>query len=161
MAITKQKKVELVSEFSVIAKNSPSMVFVTFKGLSVNDTIKLRKKLLSESVHYRVTKKTLLKKALEEAGTTGEFPLAEGEIAIAYGSDLLAPAREVHPFLKESKGKFDILGGVFEGKYMNRAEMLEIATIPGREVLLSKIAYLLSSPMQRLAIAVNEVAKTK
>ena len=44
---------------------------------------------------------------------------------------------------------------------MNMAEMIEIASIPSREVLLSKIAYLLKSPMQRLAIGVSEVAKTR
>lgn len=54
-----------------------------------------------------------------------------------------------------------ILGGIFEGKFVSGEKMMEIATIPSREVLLSKIAFLLKSPMQRLAIAVNEVAKTK
>ena len=159
MAITKQQKAELISDFQTIAKDSSSIVFVSFKGMSVNDTIKMRKQFFKEDIGYRVTKKTLLKRALGEV--TGEFPEALGEIAIAYGKDLLAPAREVLSFTKEYKGKVNILGGVYEGKFMNQSEMMEIATIPSREVLLSKIAYLLSSPMQRLAIGVSEVAKTK
>ena len=54
-----------------------------------------------------------------------------------------------------------ILGGIFQGKFVDGAYMTELATIPSREVLLSKIAFLLKSPMQRLAIAVNEVSKKK
>ncbi len=83
------------------------------------------------------------------------------ETAFAYGEDLLAPAREIFAFSKEHKGLLNIVGGVFEGAYKSKEEMMEIATIPSREVLLSKIAFLLKSPIQRLAIAVNEVSKTK
>ena len=161
MAINKQKKEELVAEFTEMVAGAKAMVFVSFKTLSVNKTVALRKKLHNENVGYKVTKKTLLKRALEAQKTEGEFPEVLGELAVAYSADALTPARLMFEALKENKGKMEILGGVFEGKFMNKAEMLEIATIPSREVLLSKIAFLLKSPMQRLAIAVNEVAKTK
>lgn len=161
MAINKQKKAELVAEFADMSKNSQSMVFVSFKGLPVNDTIILRKRLSAQHIGYKVTKKTLLKRALAQNNVQGDFPEVEGELAVAYGTDQLAPAREILAFTKEYKGKMEIKGGVFEGAFMNKRDMLEIATIPPREVLLSKIAFLLNSPMQRLAIAVQEVAKTK
>lgn len=161
MAINKQKKEELVAEFAEMVAGAKAMVFVSFKTLSVNKTVDLRKKLHNENVGYKVTKKTLLKRALEAQKTEGEFPEVLGELAVAYSADALTPARLMYEAVKENKGKMEILGGVFEGKFMNKAEMLEIATIPSREVLLSKIAFLLKSPMQRLAIAVNEVAKTK
>ena len=64
MAINKQKKAELVSELTDMAKGATSMVFVSFKGLTVNLTILMRKKLHSENIGYRVAKKTLLKRAL-------------------------------------------------------------------------------------------------
>ena len=162
MAINKQKKVELVSELTDMVKGATSMVFVSFKGLTVNQTIVLRKKLHTDNIGYRVAKKTLLKRALEANSITGTFPEeVVAELAVVYGADALAPAREVFEFTKTYKGKLEILGGVYNGAFMNKAEMLEIATIPSREVLLSKIAFLLQSPMQRLAIAVNEVSKTK
>ena len=162
MAINKQKKAELVTELTEMVKGATSMVFVSFKGLTVNQTIVLRKKLHTDNIGYRVAKKTLLKRAMEANNVTGEFPAeVVAELAVVYGADALAPAREVLEFTKTYKGKLDIQGGVYEGKFMNRAEMLEIATIPSREVLLSKIAFLLQAPIQRLAIAVNEVSKTK
>ena len=89
------------------------------------------------------------------------MPELPGEVAIVYGTDAIAPAREVYNFEKEHKGVMQILGGIFDGKFVDGVFMTEIATIPSREVLLSKIAFLLKSPIQRLAIAVNEVAKSK
>jgi large subunit ribosomal protein L10 len=65
----------------------------------------------------------------------------------------------------DSRKKFTdnvtVVGGVFDGGYKTQAEMLAIATIPPREVLLAQLANLLNSGVQRFAIALNEVAKTK
>jgi len=80
---------------------------------------------------------------------------------MVYGADQIAPAREIYNFQKAHKGLLSILGGIFEGKFVGAEKMMEMATIPNKEVLLSKIAFLLKSPMQRLAIAVNEVTKKK
>lgn len=82
-------------------------------------------------------------------------------MAVIAGEDLLAPARIANDFAKEHKANFAILGGIFDGSFKDQASMMEIATIPSREVLISQIAFLFKSPMQRLAIGINEVAKTK
>jgi large subunit ribosomal protein L10 len=160
MAITKAKKGEILKVLNDIFATAKTTVFVTYKRVAVNDQIIIRKKLLSENVNLKVTKKTLLKKVLGEKGIKGEMPELKDEIAFATSVDLLASAREVLPFTKTYK-ELSIVGGIFDGTYKNAKEMMEIATIPSREVLLSKIAYLLKSPMQRIAIAVNEVAKKK
>ena len=161
MAITKQKKESLISELDGLLKNAVSLVFVKFNRLNVADTTNLRRTLRNNGVGYKVAKKTLMKRVLGTKSISGDMPELPGEIAIAYGDDATAPAREVYTFLKDHKENIEIVGGMFEGKYMSGVQMLEIATIPSREVLLSKIAFLLKSPMQRLAIAVNEVAKSK
>jgi large subunit ribosomal protein L10 len=161
MALKKAKKVEIIDELSGIVKGAESMVFVSFNKLNVANVNTLRRTLQKENVIYKVAKKTLLKRALGTKEITGVMPQLDGEIALAYGTDLLAPARGVYGFQKDHKDSLSIVGGVFEGRYMTGPEMMVIATIPPREVLLSQIAYLLKSPIQRLAIAVNEVAKTK
>lgn len=161
MAITKAKKQELVAEFTDMAKASKSIVFASFKGLPVNETITLRKSLRANQIGYRVTKKTLLKRALVEAGVTGEVPAMDAEIAIAYSDDLLAPAREIHAFAKTHKGQMEIVGGVFEGKFMDKSEMTAIATIPPREVLIGMFLNLINSPIQRFAVVVDQIAKKK
>lgn len=161
MAITKNKKKELVEDIDKSISSSKSIVFVKFDKLRVADSDTFRKDMRSAGVGYTVTKKTLLKRVLESQKIEGDIPEMEGQIAIAYSEDELAGAREVYNFHKGHKENVKIIGGVFEGKYKNAEEMISIATIPSREVLLSQIAYLLKSPMQRLAIGINEVAKTK
>lgn len=161
MAISKEKKQSIVSSFSDILGSANSVVFVQFDKLTVQTSNAVRRALRAQDVGYKVGKKSLLKRVLQERGYTGELPELNGEIAIAYGTDAIAPAREIYEFQKSTKGAVTIVGGVFEGEYKDQSAMLSIATIPTREVLLSQIAYLLKSPMQRIAIAVNEVAKQK
>ncbi len=161
MPITKSKKTEILQGLTDLTANANSMVFVSFKGIDANEQVILRKKLKTENVGYKVVKKSLIKRALGDKSISGEMPELPNEIAIGYGADLLAPAREIYEFQKIYKKGFQIVGGVFEGVYKSREEMMSIATIPSREVLLSQIAFLLKSPLQRLAIAVNEVSKTK
>ena len=161
MAISKEKKQSIVSSFSDILGSSEGVVFVQFDKLTVATSNAVRRALRAADVGYKVGKKTLLKRVLQERGYTGELPELNGEIAIAYSTDALAPAREIYEFQKSTKGAVTIVGGVFSGEYKGKEAMLSIATIPTREVLLSQIAFLLKSPMQRLAIGVNEVAKQK
>ncbi len=159
MAIKKDKKRAIVSTFADILEKAGSVVFVQFDKLTVKDAQALRRTLRASEVGYKVGKKSLLKRALEAKGFSGEIPTLPGEIAVAFGTDPIAPAREVFGFQKDHKGLVTIVGGVYEGSYQDQDKMMSLATIPSREVLLSQIAWLLKSPMQRLAIAVNEVAK--
>ena len=158
--LLKSKKEEMIKSLEKAIKESLSVVFVNFHGIKVGDETILRKSLREQGVDYKVSRKTLLKRALAKKAE-GEIPELSGEVAIAYSKDQVASSREIFNFQKTHKGILNILGGIFEGKFVGKEKMIEIATIPSREVLLSKIAFLLKSPMQRLAIAVNEVAKKK
>jgi large subunit ribosomal protein L10 len=161
MAITKAKKAEILKEIGNILDTTKNVTFVSFKGIDANDTVVMRKKLKSENVGLKVAKKTLITKAFTDKNYSGTMPELGQETAFAYSNDLLAASREIFAFTKEHKGLLNIVGGVFDGAFKTKEEMMEIATIPSREVLLSKIAFLLKSPMQRIAIAINEVSKTK
>ncbi len=161
MALKKEKKVSIVSNLETELKDVQSVVFVKFDKLKVADANSLRRSLQKENIGYAVSKKTLLKRALGTKGIEGDMPELAGQIAVAYGTDLLAPAREVLVFQKGHKENISIVGGIFEGKYMDAGAMMSIATIPPREVLLAQIAYLLKSPIQRLAIGLNAVAQAK
>ncbi|MEJ0001568.1 MAG: 50S ribosomal protein L10 [bacterium] len=158
--LLKSKKEAIIKDLEQVITGSKSLVFVNFHGMNATDETAFRRDLRSQGVNYKVSRKTLLARALD-GKATGTVPPLDGEVAIAFASDDIAPAREVYNFQKTHKGLLNILGGIFDGKFVDGAYMTELATIPSREVLLSKIAFLLKSPMQRLAIAVNEVAKAK
>lgn len=161
MALTRTKKAELIASYTDLLKNAKSAVYVKFKGLPVGETMDLRKKLFNEGVSYTVVKKTLWDRATNAVSIKGEAPKVGEELAVIMSQDLLAPARLTYEFAKTHKENFGIVGGIFDGEFKDQASMMAIATIPPREVLLSQLAYLLKSPMQRIAIAVSEVAKKK
>ncbi len=161
MAISKQKKGEIITKLSKAIKDAKSLVFVNFHGLKVSDSTSLRRELKKEGVSYQVSKKTLTKRVLETEKFEGNQPELTGELAMAWGEDLIAPARGVWNFAKKFPEGLKILGGVFEGKYMSATEMKEIASIPPIEVLRGKFANIINSPIQRFAIALGEVSKKK
>jgi large subunit ribosomal protein L10 len=161
MAISKAKKSEIVSDVSKILADSKNVVFVNFHKLTVIETGEVRKALRAAGVGYRVAKKTLIKRALEEAKVTGEIPALDGEIALVYGADLLAPAREVVEFTKKFKDKLSIVGGVFDGIYKTKAEMISIASIPSMHTLQAQFVQLINSPIQRFVLALNAIADKK
>ena len=163
MAITKQKKIELVASMKKRLTGAKSVVFVNFKALSALETKMLRRKLLAEEVGYFVTKKTLAKRVFNDLKATGDMPELPGELAIAYGEDLLAPAREAYAFQKtpREKGSISIVGGIFDGEYKNQAEMMSIATIPPLQVLRGQFVNLINSPIQRFVVVMEEIRKSK
>jgi len=161
MAINKAKKGEVVEKLTKAFKSAKSLVFVNFKGLTVGKTTGMRSQLRKESISYQVAKKTLTERALDEQKYAGEKPALEGELALAWGEDLVAPAREVYSFVKKFPENLKILGGVFEGRYMSKMEIEGIATIPSLDTLRGMFVNIINSPIQRFVIALNEISKTK
>lgn len=163
MAITKQKKVELLASIKERLANAKSIVFVNFKALTVAETKILRRKLSADKVGYFVAKKTLAKRALNELKAKGDMPELPGELAIAYSDDLLAPARETYAFQKTArdKGSISIVGGIFDGEYKTKEEMVTIALIPPLQVLRGMFVNIINSPIQRFAIAMGQIAESK
>ncbi len=161
MAVSKQKKGDILSTLKKIVKDSASMVLVNFHGLPVADSSRMRRELREKGVGYTVAKKTLTKKALAEGEIGGDMPDMPGELGIVYGADLLDPAREVYAFQKKLDNKVQIVGGVFEGRFMNQSEMMTVAQIPGLKTLQAQFVNLINSPIQRFVIALNAIAEKK
>lgn len=161
MAISKAKKVEVVEKLKKAFKDAKTLVFVNFRGLKVGDATSMRRNLKEKGISYTVAKKSLTDRALSGEKFLGEKPALEGELALAWGDDLVAPAREIYAFQKKFPENLKIMGGVFESRFMTTLEMEEIAKIPTLEVLRGMFVNIINSPIQRLAIALNEISKTK
>jgi large subunit ribosomal protein L10 len=161
MSITKDKKKEIIEKVSLLLKDSKSVVFFNFKGFSVKNTIEMRRELRKANVGYVVAKKTLAKRAFDEAKIAGEMPVVVGETAMAFGADLIAPAREVYNFQKKFKDNISIAGGIFDGKYMSQDEMVAIASIPSQETLYAQFVNVINSPIQGVVMALDAIAQKK
>jgi large subunit ribosomal protein L10 len=160
VAITKAKKETILTKLEAVRGEADSIVFVHYKGLTLSNTTAMRKALREKGVGYFVAKKTLMKRAFGST-YTGEMPKLEGEIAVAYSTDAIAPAQSVKEFSDKFKDNVAIVGGVFQGVFKTKAEMIEIASIPPLQTLRGMFVQLINSPRQRFAVALSEVAKTK
>jgi large subunit ribosomal protein L10 len=160
MAITKAKKETILGKLDSVKADAASIVFVKFNGMSVTDSTKMRADLRDRGVQYFVAKKTLMKRAFD--GTfEGELPQLDGEIAVAYSTDAIAPAQSIKEYTAQYKENLAIVGGVFQGVYKDAAEMTEIASIPALPVLRGMFVNVINSPIQGLVLGLNAIAEKK
>jgi len=160
MAITKEKKEIILAKLDDIKSTSDSIVFVTFTGLGGNNTVAMRSALGAEGVGYFVAKKTLIARSFDGA-FEGELPQLDGEVAVAYSTDAIAPAQNIKEFALKFKDNIAIVGGVFQGVYKNKEEMTEIASIPALPVLRGMFVNVINSPIQGLVLGLNAIAEKR
>jgi large subunit ribosomal protein L10 len=159
MAITKAKKQDILAKLEAVRDNSESIVFVHYKGLTVANTTAMRRDLREKGVGYFVAKKTLMKKAF--GAYTGTMPNLDGEIAVAFSTDAIAPAQNIKEFAGKFKDNISIVGGVFQGVFKSQAEMIEIASIPPLQTLRGMFVNIINSPIQGLVISLDAIAAKK
>ena len=152
-------KQPIVDEIKEMLDGAQSAVAVRYLGITVEQDTKLRKELRENGVSYKVYKNTLIKRAA--AGTEFEAlaPDLEGPTALAVSkTDATAPARIVAKYAKDIK-VLELKAGVVEGQYYDKAGIGTIATIPGREELISKLLGSLKSPLSNFARVLNQIAE--
>ena len=158
--ILKQKQKEVAGIVDKI-KASKSVILVDYRGLSVAQDTQMRVEMRKEKVEYKVIKNRIMLRALKLAGYEGFDKVLEGPTAVAFGlEDAVTPAK----ILADSAKKFNkmvLKGGVAEGKILSDAEVVALAKIPAKPVLVAQLLGLLTNPMRSLAVAVSEVAKKK
>ncbi len=161
MARTKTQKKEIIEKLSKIMGDAKSLVFVNFHGLKVLDATAMRRAMKKDGVSYFVAKKSLTEIALAGKKYSGTMPQLIGESGIAYSTDLIAPARNVYEFQKKFKDQVNIVGGVFDGAYMDKNGMIAIASIPSLDTLRGMFVNVINSPIQGFVMALDQIAKKK
>ncbi len=156
-------KVELkqpvVEEISASIKDAQSVVLVDYRGLTVEQDTQLRKSLREAGIVYKVYKNTMMNFAFKGTQFEGLSEYLEGPSAMALSTeDATAPARVLSEFAKATN-KLEIKAGVVEGTVYDAKGMAAIASIPSREVLLSKLLGSLQSPITNFARVMNQLAE--
>lgn len=155
-----QAKQQYVDELAAKLEKAAGGVIVDYRGITVADDTVLRKELREAGVEYFVVKNTLLKRAAEKAGITGLDEHLEGTTAIAISEDdIIAGPKILFKQVEASKGTFAIKVGFIGKEAITASVVEEYAKLPSKETLVSKLLFMLQSPMQRLAIAASEIAK--
>jgi len=137
---------ELVEDF----KSAQATFLTEYRGLTVT-SLKALRRSLGEETKYSVVKNTLTKIAAKDAGVDIDESLLAGPSALAFiKGDPIAAAKSLKTFQKENPALV-IKGGIYEGKRVTAAEIMVLADLESREVLLSKLAGAMKASMAKAA----------
>ena len=151
MAITKEKKKELVAQYVEAATASRGMIITEFRGLSTPELGRLRAAVRGASGSYSVVKVTLFKIALERAGIPVPEDMLIGPVAVGYcHQELPAVAKALKDYGKDHE-KLVIKGGIMGDRFLSLAEVETIADLPPLEVIRSQLMGLVNGPARNLA----------
>ncbi|MEA4883237.1 MAG: 50S ribosomal protein L10 [Clostridia bacterium] len=153
------EKAKTIEELEAKLSSASSAVLADFRGLSVGQVTKLRRKLLEVGVDYKVYKNTLIRIAAGRVGVNGLDHYLEGPTALAFGhKDPVAPARILVDFAKETK-ILAIKGGILKGSAIGKEQVMQLAALPSREVLIGTLLGVMQSPMAGLVNVLSGPAR--
>ena len=154
-----EQKQSIVEEIKGYVEKATSAVLIDYRGLTVTEDTELRKKLREAGVVYKVYKNTMLNFAFKGTAFESLAKDLQGPTAVAFGfDDATAPARMINEMAKKMP-KLEFKSGVVEGNYYDKEGIKVIATIPSREVLLSRLLGSLKAPMANLARVLKQIAE--
>lgn len=136
-----------------------TVILTTFQGITVQDDTKLRRAVQAAGGKYQVVKNTLAE--LAGSGTPAESLLKNlsGTNSISYTeTDPVALAKALTKIAKDVPA-FQFKSGLVQGRVISIAEIQQLANLPSKEELISKIMFLLNAPAQRIALALNALPR--
>ncbi|MFH1381328.1 MAG: 50S ribosomal protein L10 [Chloroflexota bacterium] len=148
---SKGKKAQIIDGLEAALAKSNLGVLTDYRGFSTLELTALRRKLQESGVDYQVVKNTLARSAAKKAGKTELVSLFEGPVAIALGSgDYAKPVKVLADFGRETKADTFIKGGFLGDRLLTSHEVMTLATLPSREVLLARVIGQMQSPVANL-----------
>ena len=153
-----EKQADLDKLKSELARVS-TVILTTFQGIKVDEDTKLRRAVQAAGGKYKVVKNTLAERA--GAGTPAENLLKNltGTNSIAYTeADPVALAKAITKIAKDVPA-FQFKSGVVEGRVVSIADIKQLANLPSKDELISKIMFLLNAPAERIAVALNALPR--
>ena len=151
----KQAQVELVSE--KIA-NSKMVMFIDYKGITVDEDKNLRKAFREAGYECMVAKNSIIKLAAQKAGIEGLEEVLEGPTAVVLGNEYTTGPKIANDFAK-TREVYTFKGGVMDGEKIDAEKLMKLAKLPSREMLLASLATALLGNIRNLAVVLDQVAK--
>lgn len=149
------EKAAVIEKTREALEQSQGTVLADYRGLTVQQLGQLRERLAKGGVTLKVIKNTLIKRAADEVGIEGLEPYLSGPTAVAFSSDdPVAAAKLLSQATREFR-KMEIKGGVLGRTAISASGVKELADLPSREVLLSKVVGTLNAPIQQFVWVLN------
>lgn len=156
MAITKQRKEQLVAQYNAILTQSDGFVIIESKGLNVQQVEDLRAKIRDVDGQYVVTKNTLFKIALTNTGWPVPENGLKGPVSIAFGKgNFPKVARVILDFMKDLSEKMALKGGVVGGNVLSGPQVETVSNLPPLDDLRAQLAGLIVAPATGLVSVIS------
>ena len=147
----KEKKEQMIDELTSSLSRCTIAVATDYRGLTAKEMVQLRRRLTELGIEYRVIKNTLTRFAAEKAGKKQLDSLLTGPVAVAFGyDDVVKPARVLREHIRSTGSMLQIKGGILGDRLLTAEDVTNLATMPPREVLISKLMGQLQAPLQAL-----------
>ncbi len=153
------QKVLIVSELQDIVKNSKGAILTEYRGLTVAEVSKLRKKLREFNAEYHIVKNTLYKRALGGEISPELDQLLTGPTAIVFAKDdIVAPSKAILDFVRETKKQeVKVKGGFIDGRVLNVEQITAISKLPSREQIIGTLIGTLNAPASDFVGTLNGI----
>jgi len=173
LVLSKDCKKEILQDLIVKLKESKGVVLTDYQGMSVFEINRLRNELRENKVEFKVVKNTLMEKASEELNVEDLTKDLIGCTAMAFSSDDgVAPARLLKEYYKKNKIDLKIKSGLIDGRVFNPEKIMEIASLPLKDVLIAQIVagirfplfslvFILQGPLRGLIYSLKAVKEQK
>ena len=159
MAISRATKTEKVTVLTKELATSTSAIIGTFSGLTASKDFELRKTVRAAGASYHVVKNKLAAKASQGSKIEAALQGLKGVSAVAYTSgDPVVLAKALSAWVKDN-AEFTFKLAIVDGQLLSVQEISDLATMPGKEELFSKLLFLIQSPAQRLATVINATGR--
>jgi large subunit ribosomal protein L10 len=136
-----------------------TVILTTFQGITVENDTKLRRAVQAAGGKYQVVKNTLAERAAAGTSAEGLLKNLSGANSIAFtNTDPVALAKALTKIAKDVPA-FQFRAGLVEGRVISIAEIQQLANLPSKEELISKVMFLLNAPAQRVAMALNALPR--
>jgi len=153
--MNKAEKQQTVESLGDQFRSIESAFLINYRGLKVVDATELRRKIREIDGCYVVVKNTLATRAAKQTKLEQLEPFFEGPTAVAYHRKDVVGMAKLLTEINKSNPNFAFKAALVEGKVVPTSEIQAIASMPSREVMLGKLAFLLKAPLQRLTMVLK------
>jgi len=157
----RQLKEAKVAEIKGKLEKAQTVILADYQGLTVEEDTQLRKNLRESGIEYKVYKNKLVLLAAKELGLDAIETYLEGPVAMAFSyEDATAPARILNDFAKTHK-KLELKAGIVEGQIFDTDKVIQLASIPSKEVLIAKLLGSIKAPLSNLVYLLSAIKDQK
>ena len=152
----REKKTSIINQLEEKLARSSIIVTTSYQGIKAKDITALRIAMDDPDIEYQVVKNNLIRIAAQKAGKENVMNIVEGPTAVIIGyNDVVKAVKLINQYIRATGMAITIKGALLGERTLNATEVIALANLPSREILISQVVAMLKAPMRGLHNAVS------